>query len=78
MEFNTAFAWLAALGFVGTCFVLGVAGVVFVAAGLMGKRTLARGVLTGALAMVLGYFALMVIFSLASHDKALGRGQWST
>jgi len=76
MEFNTPFAWFAALGFLGTCFVLGVAGVVFVAAGVMGKRTLARWVLAGALAMVLGYFGLMIIFSLASHDKVLGRGHW--
>lgn len=66
---------LAALGFLGGAAGLLLAALVILAAAAMGKTTVARVVTRVAGLCALGYFALLLGFSLASRDMVLAHGQ---
>src|SRR5207244_1020673 len=66
---------IGALALLGTAFILVVAAVVLVQSLIMRKRVRARLVVAAILLIGGGYLAAMLIFSIASHDKVLARGE---
>ena len=76
MVFVPEYPHAMALLFLGTSFLLAVAGAVFVMASLLGKTGRARQALLAAVLVAGGYAGLLFSFSLASDEKVLAGGEW--
>lgn len=75
MEFMPKAAPLVMLTFLGTCFLLGVAGLVFGYGWWRKKRGVARGAVLAGVAVAGLYFALLLAASWASQEKLLSAGE---
>ncbi len=75
MEFMPEFAPLVLLTFMGTCFLLGVAGISVVYGLVRKKSGLVQKVLVAAIAIAGLYAGLVLAASLASKEKALDLGE---
>jgi len=75
LEFMPEFAPLALLTFMGTCFLLGVAGIIVIYGLVRKKGGLVQKVLVVALAVAGLYVTLLLAASLASHERVLRAGE---
>ncbi len=76
MAFMPENAPLVVLSFLGTCFMLGAAGVLLAYAWITRKPRLAGQTLAAAVVVGSAYITLLVGAALASHERTLSPGEW--
>ncbi len=75
MAFMPEHALLVMLALLGTCFLGGLAALALAGAWIAGKRDWAKGALAIAVILAGSYFAILIAFSLKSHERVLRVGE---